>query len=462
MKRDMTLVMPHEIACRLEEHLLPGDGLEAAALLLCKEIRGRRLKLICREFMAVPYAACKRDQDGITWPGEYLEAAIDASEEHEECVIAIHSHPGGYFAFSHLDDESDALVMPALWHGTGRNCGSAIMTPDGAIRARIYSGGIHPTPADLVLLAGPDIRPFWACETTFQRAASPPMAFSNGMTAWLGKLSACVVGVSGTGAIVAEQLARLGFGEIILIDFDRVEKRNLNRILNATLADCGRLKVDVIAESIRHHHPECRVICVPYSIVSREAITAAADADIMFSCVDSATGRHLADRLGAALCIPLFDVGVTIPTVEVGGTRRIAEVLGRVDYVFPSGSSLMDRGVYDAALLEAEYLAEVAAEVHANRIREGYIRGVAEEAPSVISLNMRASSACVLEAIARIFPFREMPNSDKARTIFMLAESTEETQSETSFKRSHSFPPATGLAEPLLGLPSLAVRKNAA
>ena len=60
------------------------------------------------------------------------------------------------------------------------------------------------------------------------------MAFTSGMTEWLGRLSVCVIGVSGTGSIVAEQLARLGFGEIILIDFDKIEERNLNRILNST------------------------------------------------------------------------------------------------------------------------------------------------------------------------------------------------------------------------------------
>ena len=49
-----------------------------------------------------------------------------------------------------------------------------------------------------------------------------PVAFTSGMTNWLGRLSACVIGVSGTGSIVAEQLARLGLGEIILIDFDKV------------------------------------------------------------------------------------------------------------------------------------------------------------------------------------------------------------------------------------------------
>ena len=74
----------------------------------------------------------------------------------------------------------------------------------------------------------------------------------------------------------------------------------------------------------------------------------AARASDVLSCVDTGEGRHIADRLSS--CVPLF-VGVAIPTEPTAdGGRRISEVYGRVDYVYP-GSSSMDRGVYDGALL---------------------------------------------------------------------------------------------------------------
>src|SRR5258705_3868 len=73
------------------------------------------------------------------------------------------------------------------------------------------------------------------------------------------------------------------------------------------------------------------------------------------------------------------------------GGRRIGEVYGRVDYVYQGGASLMERGVYDAALLEAEYLARVAPRTLSRKIADGYLRGMPEEAPGVIALNMRAA-----------------------------------------------------------------------
>ena len=36
MKRQKTLVLPQKVADQLRQHLFPGDGLEAAALLLCR------------------------------------------------------------------------------------------------------------------------------------------------------------------------------------------------------------------------------------------------------------------------------------------------------------------------------------------------------------------------------------------------------------------------------------------
>ncbi|MBH5373522.1 ThiF family adenylyltransferase [Bradyrhizobium sp. CNPSo 4016] len=52
-------------------------------------------------------------------------------------------------------------------------------------------------------------------------------------------------------SIVAELLARHGFGRIVLIEPDRIEAKNLGRILNSFPADIGELKVDVTARAIR-------------------------------------------------------------------------------------------------------------------------------------------------------------------------------------------------------------------
>jgi hypothetical protein len=463
MKRNYTLVLPQKMAEGLRAHLFPGDGLEAAALLLCTETGERRKKLLGREFIPVPHTQCTRRRDFITWPGEYVEAAIDRAALRGDAVIAVHSHPGGLFAFSGADNDSDGVLMSTLRHGTDQMAGSAIMVPSGAMRARVYENDRTAVPVDLVMTAGADIQSWWNDFATAAGPLPPAMAFTNDMRASLARLSVCVIGVSGTGSVVAEQLARLGVGEIILIDFDKLEERNLNRILNSSLADIDAYKVEMFADAIRRYRRDCDVVPIPRSVATREAILAASEADILFSCVDTAEGRHIADRLSAYFAMPLFDVGVAIPTEPApGGNRRIAEVYGRVDYVYPGGSSLMDRGVYDAALLEAEYLARAAPQALAQKISDGYLRGMAEEAPGVITLNMRAASACVVEFIARLFPFRQFPNEARARSIFMLAEGDEDVFAESQFTGGDRFPVAVGVTDPLLGLPALTQRRRVA
>jgi hypothetical protein len=205
----------------------------------------------------------------------------------------------------------------------------------------------------------------------------------------------------------------MGIGRLILIDFDKVEFKNLNRIINSTLEDAnaGRYKTTMFASRVALYRDDIDIHCIESSVSCREAIEAAGDADILFCCVDSFEGRQICDRVATAFLQPLFDVAVTIPTrkIENNGVA-IADACGRIDYVSPGGSTLFDRGVYSPEALRNEYLRSVAPEDHGEQVAVGYLKGVIDEAPSVITLNMRAASACVMEFIARCYPFRHESN----------------------------------------------------
>lgn len=445
----------------LRRHLFPADGLEAAALLICARAPGRRRRFLVRDVVLVPYDACKRRaRDAITWPGAYVEQAIDLAEPTGSVILLIHSHPGGLFDFSDADDESDRQVMPSLFHAFGTEHGSAIMTPDGAVRARLYGPNLRARLVDLVTVAGDDISYWWTDTAIPSGPGDRPIAFTSGMTAELGRLSALVIGASGTGSIVGEQLARLGFGRVSPVDFDRMEFKNLNRILNSTRADAeqGRLKVDVFADAVASHRGPGVAIPVPASVATREAVLAAAQCDVLFCCVDTLEARHIADLMAAAFLLPMFDVGVVIPVRKKGQSFAIADVCGRIDYVQPGGATLQDRGVYTPESLRGEYLRQVAPEAHRQELEAGYLKGLVEEAPAVITLNMRAASACVNEFIARAYPFRLESNRHYARTTFSLAACEEEYESEDAFTVAPNSLLARGDLEPLLALPSLKER----
>lgn len=458
MRSGPTFVLTEALHQVLREHLFPGDGLEAAALVVCSRHDGVRAKFIARSVILVPHAECERRTDFVRWPGDYLEQAIEASESERLSVVLVHSHPGGLLAFSDLDDESDRQTMRSLFAGVEVMHGSAIMVDDGRMRARFYDHQQTPTDAGVVSVVGDDINLYLLDDTSQVRQSNKVMAFSDLMTQTLSSLSIAVIGVSGTGSIVAEQLARLGVGELILIDHDQVEAKNLNRILNSTLSDAqkGVPKVEMFAEAVGRCRAGCMVRPIALPIETRSAVLAAADADVVFSCVDSYHGRMIADRIASCFLIPLLDVGVSIPTrMDEQRGVVIADVCGRIDYVKPGGSTLADRGIYTSEKLQGEYLKSRDPRAFEDQLERGYIRGFHAEAPAVIPLNMAAGASCVLELLARIFPMREERNARYARTAFSYTAAEQEFSTEDEYPRAANPLLASGSTEPLLGLPDL-------
>lgn len=457
-----TLAVTQRVHEQLRRHLFPGDRKEAAAVLVCTRVPGKRQRLLVRHLIPVSYAACnRRDNGSITWPSDYIEQGIALAERRQLTLILIHSHPDGTPQFSCVDDRSDHEIIPCIFAAHGNLHGTAVMLPNGFIFGRVYLPDMKSMPIDLVNVVGTDLLYFWGDDMS--RATKRPLAFTSAMTAELSHLTACVIGVSGTGSIEAEQACRLGFGRVILIEFDKVEEKNLNRILNTVKKDAeAKLpKVTVFADRANQYRKKPYVIPINADVLSREAVLAAAEADVLFSCVDKLRARSVADRIAQSFLLPLFDVGVGISTRKSpDGEVAVDEVTGRIDYVQPNGSSLFDRGVYSPATLAAEALLEADPEAHADQVRRGYINDVPEQAPAVIALNMRAASACVMEFIARAYPFRQESNNRYARTRFMLAEAIEEFTAEDEYIAHASPLIARGDEEPLLGMPALADEEN--
>jgi hypothetical protein len=461
MMPSATLSLTQAAHAQLLAHLFPGDRKEAAAVLVCTRVPEPRVRLLVKDLVLVPHQACRRrTENSLTWPGEFVEAAVNLAEPAGLSIILLHSHPTGYPDFSLVDDESDGDVIPCLQEAIAADHGSAVMLPDGRILARMYGANGEVTPVDLVSVAGQDLHFWWRDRIPYP--ALRPMAFTPDMSRELGRLTACVIGVSGTGSVTTEQVCRLGFGRVIGIDHDQVEERNLNRILNTTLTDAkgAKAKVHMFADRINQLRPVPFFTAIDADVMTRRAVLAASQADVIFCCVDKLRARMVADRLAATFLLPLIDVGVAIPTRMTPDGLAIAEVTGRVDYVYPGGSSLADRGVYTSASLHAEALAEADPAAHADQVRAGYIDGMPEQAPSVITLNMRASSECVMEFIARAYPFRQQSNSNFARTRFMLAEAFEEHEAESAFAAKPILLLGAGAVEPLLGLPVLGPQEH--
>jgi hypothetical protein len=246
-------------------------------------------------------------------------------------------------------------------------------------------------------------------------------AFGALTTRRLGGLTVAVVGCSGTGSIVIEQLYRLGVGRLVIIDPDVVKDHNLNRILNTTAADAKakRPKVQVIHDVLVKVGLGPEILPIALSLYTLEAIQAVAECDIIFGCVDSAEARYLMNRIAAFYVLPYFDVGVALDADDNG---MITQVCGYIHYVQPDLSSMVSRGAVSMEDVRAEGERRRNPDHYAELRRAGYIRNVKEDRPAVISVNTVFSGLIVNEFLARLHDFRDDPGDLYATVSFSLSQ----------------------------------------
>jgi hypothetical protein len=410
----------------IRHHLFPGDGNEAVSLLLCGRRRGSdRHVLTVQKVFPVPHAQCNRRPDRITWPTSAVDPLISEAYGNKLAIVKAHSHGANWRFFSEYDDRSDQELFASVSSllGDDLSHGSLIMLPDGELFGRMVGDGSILDPLSSIMVVGDDLR-IWRdhhCGTAGAFTLRHAQAFGRGTTEILRTLSIAVVGCSGTGSIVIEQLARYGVGRLVLIDPDIVEEKNLNRILNSGKEDSylRRYKVHALASAIARMGLGTEVVCIPSNLATREAVLAVAGCDVVFGCMDGVEGRHLLNRLATFYSLPYFDVGVRL---DADGSGGIDSISGAVHYLQPGRSSLLSRGVYSMKQVEAEELRRTDPDLYERQRGEGYLRGVQEDRPAVISVNMFFAALAVNEFLARLHPYRNRPNREYAWLAGSLSE----------------------------------------
>lgn len=411
-----TVRMTREQHSQLMSHLFPGDGCEAVALLLCGRRESEsRPALVVRKVVPVPYASCSvRTPDRVQWSTDVLDELIPEVWKNNASVIKVHCHPGGFDRFSDVDDVSDqelATSFDGLFE-EGRMHGSLVVLPDGSLFGRTLQSGFIGDDLRSIVVVGNNID-VWSRQRVEQREDDrrTEQAFGAGTVRALSSLQVAVIGCSGTGSVVIEQLARLGVGGFVLVDPDHIEHKNLNRILNATWTDAeqGIAKVDVGRRTIESLGRGQRVLPLCMNLDTPDAVRAVAECDVIFGCVDTAEGRNLANRIAAYYLLPYIDVGVSLAANGVGG---IATISGAINYYAPGLQSLLERGAITEAQIRAEETKRTNPERFAELRKQKYIQGVEVDRPAVISVNTFFAALAVNEFLARIHTFRNVDNDE--------------------------------------------------
>lgn len=366
-------------------------------------------RLIVREILYVGSEEyVRRTSAAIELPPAVLARVMQQARSNNLSVIVAHSHPGSDAKPSLQDYQGESLVVPALRRRIPHVPHGRLIVSQTGISAALFDPGAEGDPiaekaADLVL-TGRDIT--WlsgsSSETIdFSSSGSSEQDYSEherfdrqvrafgaaGQRA-LAALRVAIVGLGGTGSIVAQQLAHLGVQNFLLIDHDTVEKTNLNRLAGATEHDVGRPKVDVASRFLRTISPNARIQATQADVSLTDVARLLLDTDCFFSCTDSHGSRWVLTRLAYQHLVPGFDLGVAIRAHE----GQVTHIAGRVQMLAPGLACLACGTDLDPEQVRRDLLTE------AQRAADPYVVGAQANAtmqPAVMSINGVAASLAV-------------------------------------------------------------------
>ena len=405
-----SVAMDGGTARELLAHLIRSDGQEDLCFALYRPATGRRRKTAVVYKMIPPQAGERRIHGNASFEPGYFERAVGEAVRDKAGLVFLHSHPvPGWQPMSQDDVRAEEGHAAAALGATRMPLVGMTTGSDGTWSARFWervaAGRYHRFWCRNVRTVGVRLK------IDFADALCPPPPpapeLERTIHAWgevkqanLARIRVGVIGTGSVGAFVAEALARTGFQELVLVDFDVVKMHNLDRLLHATRADAlsERLKVDVVAGALRQHATAAAISVepVPHGLHHTPGYEAALDCDVLFSCVDRPLPRHLLNLIAHGCFIPVVDGGIQVrrtPSAGLIGADWRAHTTG------PGRRCLACIGQYDPGvvqldrqgLLDDPHYIEALPEDHPLRARE-----------NVFAFSQACSSLMVLQFLQSV------------------------------------------------------------
>jgi ThiF family len=405
MSRRAKLQIPEPLWDELHAHLFPGDGDEHGAVLTAGYSRSADgdVRLTARSV-----TPANEERDYLV--GQYGHRALQASFIHRHVTrcrdqklvyLAVHNHGGhGSVSFSSVDLESHERGYPALLDIVEGMPVGALVVAEGALELDLWIPGGERTSLRQANVIGNRYTRLYSNGRIQREVEHSPtgragdawydrqeLIFGDRGQALMRGARVTVIGLGGVGAIVSEQLARLGVGQMTLIDPDHLEPSNFSRIVGATTADLtiGARKVDIAARVARDSNPniDLELIAGDFAIepVARRAI----DSDFLFLAADTMRARLVFNALVHQYYVPGVQIGSKIAVNPRTGS--IDAAFSVVRHVRPGTGCLVCNELIDPVKLAEEWKTDV------ERAAQRY--GITLANPSVITLNAVAASHAV-------------------------------------------------------------------
>ncbi len=146
-----------------------------------------------------------------------------------------------------------------------------------------------------------------------------------------------VVGAGAIGNEVLKNLALMGIGNLLIVDFDTIEDSNLSRSVLFRESDNGRKKAEVAAEAVKKLNPDVNVKAWHGDINYEMGLGVFRHVDVIIGCLDNREARLSINRFSWAVDKPWID-------------GAIQELMGIVRVFWPG-----EGACYECTLTDLDY-----------------------------------------------------------------------------------------------------------
>lgn len=147
------------------------------------------------------------------------------------------------------------------------------------------------------------------------------MQFSNEEIEILEGKRIAVIGCGGLGGYVLEMLARFGIGEIVIVDYEVFNTKNISRQVMSSQASLGKYKVSEAVLWIKQVNPFIYVKGMIERLNKDNAGKILKGCDMVMDCVDNVETKFILQDVCAQLNIPLIHGAVE------GWTGQVSTIL---------------------------------------------------------------------------------------------------------------------------------------
>lgn len=114
-----------------------------------------------------------------------------------------------------------------------------------------------------------------------------------------------IIGLGGLGSPVSIYLASAGVGQLVLVDFDKVDMSNLQRQIVHTTNDIERPKTESAKEHLHAINPEIVIECIDHALEEDELLFEAEKADVIVDASDNFQTRFALNNASVKTKTPL-------------------------------------------------------------------------------------------------------------------------------------------------------------